>query len=135
MTEPAAGRGDAKPGLALRIGIAGALAIGAVASGYFLSRSGRRVLREAWQGRRRTRLEDRVLDRLWHDRRIGRRVIDVREIEPGVIQISGAVNGENERVRALDMVAKVADVREVEDALTVETPTRRNSRLVRRRRE
>ena len=54
------------------VAIAGVLVIGAVASGYFVSRQGRRVLKEAIAGRRRTRLEDRVLDALWGDEAIGR---------------------------------------------------------------
>ena len=43
-----------------RVGIAGAIALGAVASGLLLSRSGRRLLGEVWQGRQRTTIEDRV---------------------------------------------------------------------------
>src|SRR3546814_9972187 len=44
---------------ASRVGIAGAIALGAVASGLLLSRSGRRLLGEVWEGRQRTTIEDR----------------------------------------------------------------------------
>ncbi len=121
------------PGLALKIGIAGALAIGALASGYLASRQGRRVLREAFQGRRRTRLEDRVLDALWGDREVGSRALDVSEVEAGVIAISGKVRSEDERKRVLDIVSKVKDVREMEDRLVVETRSRRRPRFLARR--
>jgi hypothetical protein len=114
------------PGLALKIGIAGALAIGAVASGFLLSRQGRRVVKEAWQGRRRTRLEDRVLEALWEDDDIGRRDLDVQELTPGVIAVSGRIRTRREREQVMDVVEDVEGVREVEDRLVVvpkERPT------------
>lgn len=116
------------PGLALKIGIAGAIGLGAIVSGLLISRSGRRLVKEAWQGRRRTRLEDRVLDALWGDDRIGRRDFDVQEIGEGVIALSGVVRARRERVRALRIARAVKDVSAVEDRLLVEprpSPRRR----------
>jgi hypothetical protein len=122
-----------EPSLALKIGIAGALTIGALASGYFVSRQGRRVLREAMQGRRRTRLEDRVLDLLWGDRNVGVRTFDVQEITPGVIALSGGVRSEEERQRALAVASDAKDVSGIEDRLSIEAEPVRRRRLVGRR--
>lgn len=113
------------PGLALKIGIAGALTIGAVASGYFVSRQGRRVLREAIEGRRRTRLEDRVLDALWGDRVVGARTFDVEETGTGTVTVSGTVATEAERGRALDLARAVKDIQVVEDRLVIAPQQRR----------
>ena len=104
---------------AARIGVAGAIALGAVASGLLLTRSGRRLLGEVWEGRRRTTLEDRVLDRLWHDKVVGRRRIDAAEIGDGVIELSGVVRSELERGRVLALVESVKGVRAVDDRLEV----------------
>jgi hypothetical protein len=120
---------DSKPGLALRIGIAGALGIGAVVSGLVISRQGRRLMREAWQGRRRTRIEDRVLDAIWGDPVLGRRDIDVAELGPGVVALSGSVATQVERRRLLRVARAVRDVNEVEDRLALEP------KLPRRRRQ
>jgi hypothetical protein len=121
------------PGLALKIGIAGAIGVGAIVSGLLISRSGRRLVKEAWEGRRRTRLEDRVLDVLWGDDRIGRRDFDVEEIGDGVIALSGVVRARRERVRALRLARAVKDVTSVEDRLVVEPgPPRRRLRPRRR---
>jgi hypothetical protein len=108
-----------EPGLALRIGIAGALTIGVLASGYFVSRPGRRLLLEAIQGRRRTRLEDRVLDLLWADRAVGRREFDVAETAPGVIALSGRLRSEDERHHALQVARSAQDLQQIEDRLVV----------------
>jgi hypothetical protein len=120
---------DSKPGLALRIGIAGALGIGAVVSGLVISRQGRRLMREAWQGRRRTRIEDRVLDAIWGDPVLGRRDIDVAELGPGVVALGGSVATQVERRRLLRVARAVRDVNEVEDRLALEP------KLPRRRRQ
>lgn len=121
------------PGLALKIGIAGAIGLGAIVSGLLISRSGRRLVKEAWQGRRRTRLEDRVLDALWGDDRIGRREFDVEEIGDGVIALSGVVRARRERVRALRIARAVKDVSAVEDRLIIEPgPPRRRLRRAER---
>jgi len=111
--------GRETPGLALKIGIAGALAIGAAASGFLLSRQGRRVVREAWQGRRRTRIEDRVLEALWDDPVIGRRPLDVAERDDGTIAVSGRVRSRAEHDRVLDVIEEIDGVRHVEDRIEV----------------
>jgi osmotically-inducible protein OsmY len=120
--------------LGLKIGIASALTIGAVASGYVVSRTGRRVLREAMQGRRRSRLEDRVLERLWEDRDVGRCDIDVEELEPGRITVTGRVRSEAQHARALELVRATKDVGSVEDRLRIEPPVRLAARERMRRR-
>ncbi len=109
-----------RPGLALKIGIAGAIGLGAVVSGLLISRRGRRLVREAWEGRRRTRIEDRVLDALWGDDVVGRRNFDVKEAEGGVIVLSGVVRSRRELMRALRIAEKVKDVQGVEDRLVIE---------------
>lgn len=114
----------AEPGLALRIGIAGALGIGAVVSGMVVSRRGRRLVREAWQGRRRTRIEDGVLDAFWSDRVLGRREIEVAEVEPGIIELTGAVGAGVERRRAVRIARSIANVTDVADRLQVDTRLR-----------
>ena len=115
---------------AARIGVAGAIALGAVASGLLLTRSGRRLLGEVWEGRRRTTLEDRVLDRLWHDKVVGRRRIDAAEIGDGVVELSGVVRSELERGRVLALVESVKGVSAVDDRLEVRAePVKRRQRV------
>jgi hypothetical protein len=128
MTADYRERDPDKPGLVMKIGIVGAIGLGAIVSGLLMSRGGRRLVKEAWQGRRRTRLEDRVLDALWGDPRIGRRDFDVEEIGEGVIAVSGVVYGRRERARALRIVRALNDVLRVEDRLVVEPAPRRRSR-------
>ena len=106
-------------GTAVKIGIAGAVALGAVVSGFLISRQGRRFVKDVWDGRRRTPLEDRALDALWGDRKLGRRRIDVQEIEPGVIAMSGKVRSADERRSARALVARISGVNEIEDRLEV----------------
>src|SRR5512145_1634893 len=77
--------------LAVRLGLAGVIAFGALASGFLISRRGRRFLRDVWQERRRSPLEDRVIDTIWGEPVLGRRPVDVAEIEPGVIAVYGEV--------------------------------------------
>ena len=108
------------PSLALKIGIASAIGLGAVVSGLLVSRRGRRLVREAWEGRRRTRLEDRVLDTLWGDPIVGRRNFDVSEIGDGAVVLSGVVRSRRERIRALRLARQVKDVRQVKCELVVE---------------
>jgi len=114
------GSSQDRPGIALKIGIAGLIGIGAVVSGLLISRGGRRLVKEAWQGRRRTRLEDRVLDALWSDPVVGRRGFDVQELEPGIIELTGIVRGPREHARALRLAHSVNDVAGVRDRLTAE---------------
>jgi hypothetical protein len=128
-----ADNGRKKPGeIALKIGVVGAIGVGAVLSGLFISRRGRHLLREAWQGRRRSRLEDRVLDTLWGDPVLGRRDIEVKESPEGTVVLSGMVRSERERRVALALAADVTGVENVADQLSVEPRTR--STAMRRRR-
>ena len=105
--------------LALKIGIASAIGFGAIATGLFVSRRGRHLVREAWQGRERTRLEDRVLDTLWGDPVIGRRDIDVDELDAGVVANFGDVRTDHERRVALALARQVKGIVEVQDHLQV----------------
>ena len=104
---------------ALKVGIFGAVALGAVVSGFLISRQGRRFVSDVWQDRSRTPLEDRVLDALWADRKLGRRKIDVQEIEPGVIALVGRVRSADERRHARSIVAGIKGINEIEDRLEV----------------
>lgn len=109
---------------AIKIGIAGAVAFGAVVSGFLVSRQGRRFVKDVWQGRRRTPLEDRALDAIWGDRMLGRRRIDVQEIEPGVLALIGQVRNGDERRWARALVARINGVNEIEDRLVIASRTR-----------
>ncbi len=111
--------------LAIKIGVAGVIGLGALASGLFISRRGRHLIKEAMEGRRRTRLEDRALDALWGDRVLGRRDIDVDELDDGTLAILGEVRNEDERRRALAIAAKTPGIKTVVDRLELEVPRRR----------
>lgn len=104
--------------MALKIGIAGFIGFGAVATGLFVTRKGRHLVREAWEGRERTRIEDRVLDALWDDDRLARRRIDVHE-EQGRVELLGRVRSEDERERAVRIASGVNGVDVVTDSLEV----------------
>lgn len=111
-----------------RLGIASAIALGAVASGMLLSRSGRRLLGEVWQGRQRTTIEDRVLDALWRDDRVGRRRIDVIELADGSVRLTGAVRNEAEHDRAIEIVKSVRGVHGIDAQIQI-VPHQRRSAL------
>jgi hypothetical protein len=115
--------------MALRIGIAGFVGFGAVATGLFATRKGRHLVREAWEGRQRTRIEDRVLDALWSDRRLARRRIDVSEGVGGQVKLAGTVRSNAERVHAVDIAAEVKGVSMVLDALDVVPREKKRPRL------
>ena len=117
--------------LALKIGIASAIGFGAIATGLFVSRRGRHLVKEAFQGRERTRLEDRVLDTLWGDPVIGRRDIDVDELDAGVVALFGDVRTEQERRVALALARQVKGITEVQDHMQV--VPRQKKQLARRR--
>lgn len=102
---------------AVKIGIAGAVLFGAAVSGFLVSRQGRRFVKDVWQERKRTPLEDRALDAIWGDRILGRRSIEVEEIEPGVIALTGTVRTSDERRAVRALIARVSGVREIEDQL------------------
>ena len=117
--------------IALKIGIATAIGFGALATGMLVSRQGRHLVREAWQGRERTRLEDRVLDILWRDPVLGRRELDVGEVGEGVVAVRGTVRTEDERRVAIALARQVRGVSDVEDHMTV-APRVRRRRIGRR---
>jgi hypothetical protein len=111
--------------LAIKIGVASVIGLGALASGLFISRRGRHLIKEAMEGRRRTRLEDRALDALWGDRVLGRREIDVDELESGTLAVLGVVRTEDERRRALAIAARTPGINTVVDRLQIDAPRRR----------
>lgn len=96
--------------LAIKVGIAGAIGLGAIASGLIISRRGRHLVKEAMEGRRRTRIEDRVLDSLWGDPVLSRRDIDVEEVSDGTVVLTGVLRNEDERRRALRLTGEVKGV-------------------------
>lgn len=105
---------------ALRVGLVGAVAFGAVVSGFLATRQGRRFVKDVWQGRKRTPLEDRALDAVWSDRVLGKRQIEVQEIEPGVLALIGSVRSADERRQARAVVARISGVNEIEDRLQLQ---------------
>jgi hypothetical protein len=117
--------------MALRLGVAGFIGFGALATGLFVTRKGRHLVREAWQGRERTRIEDRVLDSVWDDPILARREIDVDEVEGGRIELIGTVRSHDERDRAIRLASGVKGVNVVVDRLDI--VPRRESRLRRLR--
>ena len=113
---------------ALKVGIFGAVALGAAVSGFLVTRQGRGFVKDVWDGRRRSQLEDRVLDALWADRALGRRPIEVQEIEPGVVALIGRVRDSEERRRARSVVATVKGINEIEDRLEIRPRKRLRNR-------
>ena len=105
--------------MALKLGIAGFIGFGAIATGLFVTRKGRHLVREAWEGRERTRIEDRVLDALWSDPRLARRRLDVAEGVDGQVKLVGIVRSNAERHQAVDIAAGVKGVTMVLDAIEV----------------
>ncbi len=105
---------------AWKVGAGVAVGFAAVATGLLLSRSGRRLVREVWQGRSRTRLEDRILDRIWSDRVLSRRAIDVREVGPGVVELVGGVRTDEEARRAVTVAQSIEGVTTVVNRLRAE---------------
>ena len=104
---------------AVKVGIFGAVALGAAVSGFLISRQGRRFVKDVWNERRRSQIEDRALDALWGDDVLGRRPIEVEEIEPGVIALMGQVRNSDERRRARTVLAAVKGINEIEDRLEI----------------
>jgi hypothetical protein len=104
----------------MRLGLAGALGVGALVTGFILTRSGRRLVGDVLAGHSRTPLEGRVLDALWSDRVLGRRRFEVRETAPGRITVIGTVGSEEERGRALAIAERAKGVKEVEPELAVD---------------
>lgn len=103
-----------------KVGAGVAVGFAAVATGLLLSRSGRRLVKEVWQGRTRTRLEDRILDRIWSDRTLSRRPIDVREVGPGTVELIGSVRTDEEGHHAVSIAQSVEGVGSVVNRLRTE---------------
>jgi hypothetical protein len=104
----------------MRIGLAGALGVGALVTGFILTRSGRRLVGDVLAGHNRTPLEGRVLDALWSDRVLGRRHFEVRESTPGRITVNGTVGSSEELGRALAIAERTKGVKEVEPHIAVD---------------
>jgi hypothetical protein len=120
LADPEREDGGRKSSLAMRVGLAGALGVGALVTGFILTRSGRRLVGDVLAGRSRTPLEGRVLDALWSDRVIGRRRFEVRETSPGCITLIGTLSSDEERGRALAIAESAKGVKEVEPHLAVD---------------
>ena len=110
--DEARGNGE-RSGWGARIGLAAAVGLGALASGFLLTRQGRRLVADVFGGRRRTPVESRVLDELWGDRLLGRRRIDVAEVEPGHVVLRGRVRSWEEVGRARALAARAKGVKSV----------------------
>jgi hypothetical protein len=103
----------------VRLGLAAAVGLGALASGLLLTRPGRRLVADVFGGRRRSPLESRVLDELWNDRLLGRQRIDVTEVEPGRVVLRGRVGSRDEVGRAMALAERAQGVKSVDDQLVV----------------
>lgn len=119
---------DDRLGLPMRLGIGAAVGFGALASGFLLSRRGRRLVADTFKGMQRSPLADRVLDRIWGDAVLGRRRLDVEELPGQRILLTGAVANDRERAMAVEVVAEVPGVNDVEDRLVLDPALRRRRR-------
>lgn len=113
------GSGERKSGLGMRIGLAAAIGLGALASGMLLTRPGRRLVADVFGGRRRSAVESRVLDNLWSDRLLGKRRIDVAEVAPGRVVLRGRVASRDEVGRAIAVAERAKGVSAVIEELEV----------------
>jgi osmotically-inducible protein OsmY len=111
----------------IRLGLASALGVGALVTGFILTRPGRKLMGDVIAGRKRTQLEGRVLDALWSDRLLGPREIEVLELGPGRVSLSGVVENWEEVGRAVALAERAKGVKEVEPKLTIEQHHRRRS--------
>jgi len=118
QTEPE-GR-DPFSSLGARVAVGGLVAFGALASGFLVSRRGRRLVMDTFKGTRRTPLADRVLDRLWEDPALGRRRVEADEPEDGTVVLLGSVATDRERALALEVAASVPGVIEIQDRLILD---------------
>jgi hypothetical protein len=114
-------------GLGVRLAVGGAVAFGALASGFLVSRRGRRLVADTFRGTQRTPVADRVLDLFWDEPVLARRRLDVEEPSEGVLLVTGAVASDRERALALALAASAPGVSDVHDLLVVDPS------LVRRR--
>ena len=109
--------GDKKAGnIVLRIGLASALGVGALVTGFILTRPGRKLMGDVISGRKRTQLEGRVLDALWSDRLLGSREIEVRETGPGQVALSGTLTNWEEVGRAVALAERAKGVKVVDNS-------------------
>jgi hypothetical protein len=111
---------DPWSGMGTRLMLGGAVAFGALASGFLMSRRGRRLVADTFRGRQRTPLADRVLDLFWGDPMLGRRHLDVEEREEGIVELLGTVASDRERSLALELAARVPGVVELRDHLVLD---------------
>jgi osmotically-inducible protein OsmY len=74
---------------------------------------------DVFGGRRRTPIESRVLDNLWSDRVLGRRRIDVAEVGPGRVVLTGRVRSREEVGRAVAVAERAKGVTAVVQELQV----------------
>ena len=122
--EPVAEK-DPNMGLPVRLAIAGAVGLGALASGFLLSRGGRRLVEDAFKGKRRSPLTDRVLEALWSDPALGRRSLDVEEMGEGTVVLTGSVADDRERRIARELSLGVKGVTDVDDRLILDPGLKR----------
>lgn len=119
------GQGDVGAGggggmsLPTKLALASALGLGALITGYLVTRQGRRIVRDTARGVTRSPLEYQVLEALDDHPRLGRRRLDVRDEGEGRVALVGTVATEAERRRAVRLASGVAGVAEVRDGLTV----------------
>lgn len=125
-------RRGAGKALALRVALAGALGLGALVTGFIVTRPGRKLVGDVLAGRERTHLESRVLDELWGDRFIGKRRLEVRQTGQGRVTLTGTVASPEEVGRAVALAERAEGVREVQAELTVD-PEVAHGHLGRRR--
>jgi hypothetical protein len=111
---------DPWSGMGMRLALGGAVAFGALASGFLVSRRGRRLVADTFRGRYRTPLADRVLDRFCDEPVLGRRRLDVEEREEGVLELVGTVASDRERSLALEVAESAPGVVEVRDRLVLD---------------
>lgn len=64
-------------------------------------------------------LEERIVDRLVRDPVLGRRAIDVAALTPGIVELTGSVEDEDESDRAVRVAREVGGVRTVLNRLDV----------------
>lgn len=111
-------------GMGLRLAIGGAVTVGALVSGYLLSRHGRRLVADTFRGRRPSPLAERVQEALWGDPLLAHRRITVDEVE-GEVFLTGTVATEVERNIALERARAVTGVRQVTDRIVLDPTLRR----------
>ena len=113
--------------LMIRIGLASALGVGALVTGFILTRPGRKLMGDVIAGRKRTHLEGRVLDALWGDRLLGGREIEVLETGPGQVSLTGTLENWEEVGRAVALAERAKGVKQVDSQMKIQPRQRRRS--------